>query len=89
MAGHTADLLATWGDGELIDLHPAMMRLTLRIVAEALFGTPIGREVDEVSRAMDLNVAMFQRLTSRWGRLRVLLPTPFTFHFLFAPGGGW
>jgi cytochrome P450 len=40
--------------------------------------------VDEISRAMDYNVAMFRRLTSPWGRLKVLLPTPFTFRFLLA-----
>ena len=82
MARHTADLLAGWSDGAVIDLHPAIMRLTLRIVAEALFSTPMGPEIDQVSSAMDRNVAQFQRLTSRFGKVKVLLPTPFTVRFL-------
>jgi cytochrome P450 len=31
---------------------------------------------------MDLNVGMFRILTSPWGRVKVLLPTPFMFRFL-------
>jgi cytochrome P450 len=84
MARHAAEAAGGWRDGAAIDLHPEMMRLTLAIVAEALFGTPIGPEVDDVSRAMDFNVGMFRRLTSPWGRLKVLMPTPFTIRFLFA-----
>jgi cytochrome P450 len=82
MARHAADVSEGWRDGVAIDVHREMTRLTLRIVAEALFGTPIGPEVDAVSRAMDLNVGMFRRLISPWGWLKVLLPTPFTFRFL-------
>lgn len=82
MARHTAELLASWTGGAEVDVHAAMMRLTLRIVAEALFSTAMGPEVEQISAAMDRNVAQFQRLTSRWGKLKVLLPTPFTFRFL-------
>jgi cytochrome P450 len=82
MARHAADAAGQWRDHVAIDVHREMTRLTLRIVAEALFGTPIGPEVDAVSRAMDLNVAMFRRLISPWGWFKVLLPTPFTFRFL-------
>lgn len=82
MARHAAATAGGWRDGVAVDVHREMTRLALAIVAEALFGTPIGPEVDAVSRAMDMNVAMFRRLTSPWGWLKVLLPTPFTFRFL-------
>jgi cytochrome P450 len=84
MARHAADTAEGWEDGQIIDLHRDMMRLTLRIVGEALFSTPIGPEVDDISQAMDANVGMFQRLTSPWGWLKVLAPTPFTLRFLLA-----
>lgn len=84
MARRTAEAACQWQDGVVLDVHREMTRLTLTIVAEALFGTPIGPEVDAVSRAMDLNVGMFRRLTSPYGWLKVLLPTPFTFRFLIA-----
>lgn len=84
MARHAAGAAERWRDGEAVDIHREMTRMTLVIVAEALFGTPVGQEVDQISRAMDYNVAMFRRLTSPWGRFKVLLPTPFTFRFLLA-----
>ena len=84
MARNAAATADSWQDGRPINAHREMMHLALAIVAEALFSTPIGPEVDAISNAMDLNVAMFKRLTSPWGRLKVLLPTPFTFRYLLA-----
>ena len=84
MVRHATAATAAWTDGQGVELHREMMRLTLHIVAEALFGTPIGPEADAVSRAMDFNVAMFNRSTAPWGGLLTLLPTPFLFRFLSA-----
>ena len=84
MTRHAAEAAEGWRDGEAIEVHREMMRLTLRIVGEALFGTSVGPEVDQISHAMDLNVGMFRLLTSPWGRLKVLLPTPYFFRFLLA-----
>ena len=84
MARHAAEAAGRWQDGRAIDAHREMMHLTLAIVAEALFGKSVGPEVSEIGLAMDLNVGMFRILTSPWGRLKVLLPTPFMFRFLFA-----
>ncbi|MDB5294074.1 MAG: cytochrome [Phycisphaerales bacterium] len=81
---HAAEAAGGWRDGQTIELHREMMRLTLRIVAEALFGSPIGPEVDALSAAMDINVAMFRRMASPWGWLKVLAPTPTNVRFLFA-----
>lgn len=82
MSRHADESARAWHEGEPIDVHREMMRLTLNIVAEALFGTTVGPEVDRISEAMDLNVGMFRILTSPWGRVKVLLPTPFMFRFL-------
>lgn len=84
MTRHTSEAIAQWKDGGTIGLHREMMRLALRIVAEALFGAAVGPEVDAISAAMDRNVEMFRRVTMPWGRLRVLLPTPFNLGYHFA-----
>jgi cytochrome P450 len=52
---HTERMLSDWGDGERIDLHSAMMHLTLSIAAKALLGTEVsGSEFRSVSRALEL-----------------------------------
>ena len=84
MTRHAAAACGNWQDGQTIDLHREMMHLTLRIVAEALFGAAVGPEVDAISNAMDLNVRMFQRVTAPWGPLLAALPTPFNIRYVFA-----
>jgi len=84
MARHAAETCGAWMPGQSIELHREMMQLTLRIVAEALFGAAIGPEADAISDAMDRNVLMFRRLVSPWGLLKALLPTPSNIGFLLA-----
>ena len=44
MSGYTEEMLATWQDAEVRDIHQEMMQLTMRIVAKVLFDTdPIDR----------------------------------------------
>jgi cytochrome P450 len=67
MVAYTERMLATWRDGETRDIHQDMMRLTLEIVAMALFSVEIASDRDRVSVA--LNTLM--ELTSG---ARMLLP---------------
>ncbi|NHX37776.1 MULTISPECIES: cytochrome P450 [Halolamina] len=53
MTDQTARLLDDWSAGETRSIHEDMMELTLRIVAEALFGVDIDRYVDEIEAAMN------------------------------------
>ena len=69
-------MIATWKDGEVRDIHRDMMRLTLEIVAQALFNIDIASETDRVSVALNTLMEMGSR-----GRLLLppilrLLPTP-------------
>jgi cytochrome P450 len=84
MTRHSVDACESWKDGQTLGLHREMMHLTLRIVAEALFGAAVGPEVDAISDAMDLNVRMFQRVTAPWGPLLAALPTPFNIRYVLA-----
>jgi cytochrome P450 len=84
MTRHACEAAGSWKDGEVINLHREMMHLALCIVAEALFGAAVGPEVDAISDAMDRNVEMFRRVTSPWGRVRLIIPSAFNLKFYFA-----
>jgi len=84
MAKHSLEVAASWKDGQTLDAHAEMTALTLHIVAEALFGTALGPEVDAVSEAMDYNVQAFRKLVRKWGPLLAILPTPQNFRYLLA-----
>lgn len=53
MTDATEELLTTWDDGETRLVHGDMMEVTLRIVAQALFGVDIDDYVDEVGAALE------------------------------------
>ncbi|GAB7095214.1 cytochrome P450 [Halolamina litorea] len=53
MVDQTEATLADWRDGETRSIHEDMMELTLRIVAEALFGVDLDRYVDDIEEAMN------------------------------------
>ena len=84
MATHAQQCAAGWTDGQIIQTHSQMMRLTLRIVAETLFGQAVGPEADALSEAMNLNVLAFRKLTRPWGWLRAIMPSLSNFRYLRA-----
>src|SRR6266404_4010649 len=53
MTDYAQQMLATWSDGEIRDVHQEMMRLTLRIVVRALFNVET-EEVGKISLAMNI-----------------------------------
>lgn len=53
--------IATWRDGSVIALAPAMMRLTLLIVAETLFGTDARHHTDRIAESMDVAIDRIER----------------------------
>ncbi len=53
MVRHTEKLAREWRDGAQRDVHKDMMRLTLEIVAEALFGASVGNQADVVGEALE------------------------------------
>ena len=52
MVEHAERLARRWRDGEVRDLHEDMMRLTLEIVAQALFGANVGDRAKDVGDAV-------------------------------------
>lgn len=75
MVAFTERMLATWRDGETRDVHQDMMRLTLEIVARALFSADIAAEVDAVGTALEIFMQQNMRGRMLFPLLRSL-PTP-------------
>jgi len=66
---------AQWRDGMTLDMHEAMMHVTLTIVAATLFGADVGRESTEIGNALDTLFASFDFGFSPLSGLLDLLPT--------------
>ena len=56
MAAYTEEMLTTWQDTEVRDIHQEMMQLTMRIVAKVLFSVEVKEDTERVAGA--LNVLM-------------------------------
>jgi cytochrome P450 len=67
MVRHAERAVSRFVPGETRDLHAEMMRLTLDIVAETLFGVDIGSAAHEIGEALEI-------LSSRFGGYDVLVP---------------
>jgi len=63
-----------WRDGETLDMHREMMRLTLSVVAQTLFGTEVEREQDEIGGALSELVSLFPLLMNPLAPLLQKLP---------------
>lgn len=67
---------AGWHDGQVLDMHEAMMQLTLVIVAQTLFDTQLSAEADEVRAALNVLTRDFARLLIPLGGAVRFIPTP-------------
>jgi cytochrome P450 len=76
MVEFTERMLASWADGQVRDVQADMMRLTLEIVAKALFDAEIGGQSAEVSAAMETLMHCFVKSTSSPVIVPNWLPTP-------------
>jgi len=71
MTGYTQRMLASWSDGQTLDIHAAMMHLTLGIVAKTLFDADVSHEAEDVDAALTVLMGKFLRQAG----LALLLPT--------------
>ena len=70
MVDYTGDMLATWYDGAVRDVHQEMMTLTQRIIMKVLFDADVADSTSEASQAFD---AMMRGIAADMG-LEMLLP---------------
>jgi cytochrome P450 len=68
MVRHAERAASCWKDGETRDIHADMMRLTLDIVAETLFGADVGEAAPRIGKALEV-------LMQRFSGIHALLPS--------------
>lgn len=77
MVDHAERLADTWREGQVLDIHAAMMRLTLDIVAATLFATDVdGRVADTIADALAVIMARFSDPTLSFFPWLADLPLP-------------
>jgi cytochrome P450 len=81
MAAYAARERDRWRDGEALDVHDAMMRLTLAIAAKALFDAELEREAAEIGEALADAIATFDIAVLPFSELLDHLPLPFVRRF--------
>jgi cytochrome P450 len=70
-----------WRDGEVLDLHHEMMRLTLEVVSKTLFDADVESEADEIGAALTRLIDLFPQLMNPLAPLLQKLPIPSTLRF--------
>jgi len=86
MVAYAERAVASWKDGEERDVHEAMMRLTLDIVAKTLFDTDVSREAEDVGAALQVLMSKFFRQAGFALLLPKSIPIPTTRHLQRAVG---
>jgi cytochrome P450 len=76
MVSFTEQMLASWADGQVRDVHADMMTLTLEIVAKTLFDSEIGGKSADARAAMEILERGFIARTRRLMAPPIWLPTP-------------
>ena len=76
MTEYAERTVASWGDDEVRDVHADMMRLTLEVVAKALFDVDLRTEEAAVGEALGTIMAATRRRTARLVPLPDWVPTP-------------
>jgi cytochrome P450 len=72
----TEGMLSNWSNGQSLDVHQEMMRLTQEIVVKCLFSTEVSGDTERIMQALDIIVKPFaSQATLRW-ILDNRLPTP-------------
>jgi cytochrome P450 len=79
MVARAAAMRDAWQDGATIDIHGEMMKTTLSIVAQTLFGANVDDEADEIGRAITDLIDLFPRVMNPVGLAMLRLPIPARF----------
>ncbi len=78
MVEEAARLTDRWRDGEVLNVHAEMTRLTLTIVGRTLFDADLEGDAADVGEALAEVLGMFQRVSSPFGAMLDRLPLPST-----------
>ena len=76
VAAQTQNMLAGWKPGQVLEIHSEMVALTMQIIAQALFGTRLEKEVSQAGSALKVFMQCFRAQVDRGLALPERLPTP-------------
>lgn len=86
MVTFTRRMLEGWRDGETRDVHADMMRVTLEVVAKALFDADVAGEAKEVGDALEVLLGEFEKRMLTPIQIPMKIPTPGNLRFSRAVG---
>ncbi|HLW79559.1 MAG TPA: cytochrome P450 [Terriglobia bacterium] len=81
MVAATERMLGRWQDGQTLDVHEEMMRMTLEIVAKALFDADVEGSAQDVGAALNVAMTQFLSRVSTGFLIPEFLPTPANLRF--------
>lgn len=84
MADFASRIGEDWKNGEVVDIHREMMRLTLAIVAKTLFGAEIRSGTDDIGKSLTTIVNQFPRMLFPLSEYLDKIPLPGTRKFFKA-----
>src|SRR5437588_436881 len=76
MVEYAAKTSARWRDGQTLDIHDEMMRLTLAVVGKTLFDADVESDADEVGEALTEVMELFGYMMLPFSELLEKLPFP-------------
>lgn len=82
MVQQGVDLLSEWKDGEVRDIHHDMMRVTLAIITETMFGKVIKEGADKIGQAIDVGLKYVTNKASSFIDIPLSVPTRSNRQFL-------
>ncbi|MFD2369177.1 cytochrome P450 [Brevibacillus sp. GCM10020057] len=75
MVRQAASLMADWKDGEVRDIHQDMMKVTLAIITETMFGKSVKENADEIRHAIDVGLKYVANKASSFIDIPLSVPT--------------
>ncbi|MGI0085135.1 MAG: cytochrome P450, partial [Nitrososphaerales archaeon] len=75
MSAYAERMTSTWRNGEILDMHKEMMKLTMSIVAKCLFDADIESESETIAKDLTTTIEYFNRLSSPLSGLLQKMPT--------------
>ncbi len=84
MADFASSIGENWGNGEVVDIHREMMRLTLAIVVKTLFGAEIRSGAEDIGKSLTTIVNQFPRMLFPLSEYLDKIPLPGTRKFFKA-----
>jgi len=76
MSEHSLRISEKWIDGQVLDMHKEMMKLTFSIVVKTLFNSDIEKNPDEIGDALTAVMKQFTRLVFPFSEYLDKLPLP-------------